>query len=107
MANTKVTNLTELSVPDDDDLLYVIDDSDTTDDSSGSSRKILLSNLFRLPGFAATDISDITHAVNTGDIKVARRVVFDETNNKIKMAIGSDADSDWVDADGTNAVTPA
>jgi len=30
-----------------------------------------------------------------------------DTNSKIKVATGADDDSTWVDADGTNAVTPS
>jgi hypothetical protein len=55
---------------------------------------------------AATSIADIADAVNTSD-KQAGTLVFDTTNSKLKIATGSNANSTWVDADGTNAVTPA
>ena len=42
MADTKLTGLTELSVPAIDDWLYWVDKSDTTDDAAGSSRKASL-----------------------------------------------------------------
>lgn len=50
MANERLTDLTELSVPATDDWLYVVDKSDTTDDPAGSSRKAtierVLANMF-------------------------------------------------------------
>jgi len=61
----------------------------------------------QIPVYAATALADIADAVNTADTKVAGTVVFDSTNSKIKVATGADADSTWVDADGTNAVTPS
>jgi hypothetical protein len=54
---------------------------------------------------AAANIADIANAVNTSD-KQAGTLVFDTTNSKLKVATGSAAASTWVDADGTNAVTP-
>jgi hypothetical protein len=44
--------------------------------------------------------------VNTAG-KAAGTIVFDTTNSKLKIATGANANSTWVDADGTNAVTPA
>ena len=58
------------------------------------------------PDYSQTDLRDITHAVNTGDMKRAGYPVWDDTNNKIVVAGGS-ADGDvWHDADGTTAHTP-
>lgn len=54
----------------------------------------------------AVQIAAIANAVNTTG-KAAGTVVFDTTNSKIKVATGANANSTWVDADGTNAVTPA
>jgi 2-keto-3-deoxy-L-rhamnonate aldolase RhmA len=56
----------------------------------------------------ATDvqIAAIANAVNTAG-KAAGTIVFDTTNSKLKIATGANANSTWVDADGTNAVTPA
>jgi len=54
----------------------------------------------------AAQIAAIGNAVNTTG-KVAGTVVFDTTNSKIKVATGATAASTWVDAAGTNAVTPA
>jgi hypothetical protein len=54
----------------------------------------------------AAQIAAIANAVNTVG-KVAGTIVFDTTNSKLKIATGANANSTWVDADGTNAVTPA
>jgi hypothetical protein len=107
MANAKVPNLAELTTPADDDVLYVVDISDTTDDAAGSSRKIAFSSLSRLPGYTTAEISDIADAVNTSATKVNGVAVWDTTATKIKVATGADNNSTWVDADGTNAITPA
>jgi hypothetical protein len=53
----------------------------------------------------AASIADIADPVNTSD-KQAGTIVFDTTNSKLKVATGSAAADTWVDADGTNAVTP-
>lgn len=54
----------------------------------------------------AAQIAAIADAVNTTG-KAAGTIVFDTTNSKLKIATGANANSTWVDADGTNAVTPA
>jgi hypothetical protein len=54
----------------------------------------------------AAEIAAIGNAVNTTG-KAAGTIVFDTTNSKIKVATGANANSTWVDANGTNAVTPA
>ena len=54
----------------------------------------------------AAQIAAIANAVNTTG-KAAGTIVFDTTNSKIKVATGANANSTWVDAAGTNAVTPA
>jgi cytoskeletal protein CcmA (bactofilin family) len=54
----------------------------------------------------AANIAAIANTVNTTG-KVAGTIVFDTTNSKLKIATGANANSTWVDADGTNAVTPA
>jgi hypothetical protein len=59
-----------------------------------------------LENVAAADIAAIANAINTTG-KAAGRMVWDTTNTKIKVATGSAAADTWVDADGTNAVTPA
>lgn len=52
------------------------------------------------------NIEAIANAVNTTG-KAAGTIVFDTTNSKLKVATGANANSTWVDADGTNAVTPS
>ena len=59
-----------------------------------------------LENVAAADIAAIANAINTVG-KAAGRMIWDTTNTKIKVATGSAAADTWVDADGTNAVTPA
>jgi len=54
----------------------------------------------------AAEIAAIANAVNTTG-KAAGTIVFDTTNSKLKIATGANANSTWVDADGTNAVTPS
>lgn len=52
MADSKLTALTETSVPAFDDVTYTADVSDTADDAAGSSRKLTLSRLLGLAGNA-------------------------------------------------------
>jgi hypothetical protein len=54
----------------------------------------------------AVQIAAIGNAVNTSG-KAAGTIVFDTTNSKLKIATGANANSTWVDANGTNAVTPS
>ena len=54
----------------------------------------------------AAAIADIADPVNTSDKQVGT-IVFDTTNSKLKIATGALAADTWVDADGTNAVTPS
>ena len=54
----------------------------------------------------AAEIAAIANAVNTVG-KAAGTIVFETTNSKLKIATGANANSTWVDASGTNAVTPA
>ena len=54
----------------------------------------------------AAEIGAIANAVNTTG-KAAGTIVFDTTNSKLKIATAATAAGTWVDADGTNAVTPA
>jgi hypothetical protein len=59
-----------------------------------------------LQNLIATDIAAIANAINTTG-KAAGKMVWDTTNSKIKVATGALDASTWVDADGTNAVTPS
>ena len=78
-----------------------------TGDVTGDVTGNVVASSIQIPTYAATALADIADAVNTADTKVAGTVVFDSTNSKVKVATGADADSTWVDADGTNAVTPS
>lgn len=60
----------------------------------------------QLRTLTAAQIADIDHNVNLVG-KAAGTTVFDTTNSKIKVATGANANSTWVDAAGTNAVTPS
>ena len=53
----------------------------------------------------AAAIADITNAINTAD-KVAGKVVYDTTNNRIMIASGAVNNSPWYVADGSAFVTP-
>lgn len=59
-----------------------------------------------IPSYTATQIADITHAVNTTG-KKAGRVVFDTTNTRVMVATGVLVASTWVAADASVTVTPA
>jgi hypothetical protein len=54
----------------------------------------------------AVEIGAIGNAVNTTG-KAAGTIVFDVTNSRLMIATGANANSTWVRADGSNAVTPA
>lgn len=59
-----------------------------------------------LQNVSAATIASIVNTINTTG-KAAGKMVWDTTNSKIKVATGALAASTWVDADGTNAVTPS
>lgn len=54
----------------------------------------------------SVQIGAIANAVNTAG-KAAGTIVFDTTLGTLKIATGALAASTWVDADGTNPITPA
>lgn len=54
----------------------------------------------------ATELADAADAVNTTG-KAAGTVVFETTNSYLYIAVGANATSNWVLADGTGAVTPS
>lgn len=66
---------------------------------------VVVASRLWLPTATAAELLDIGDAINT-TAKAAGAAVFDTTNNKLKIATGGDANSTWVDADGTTAVTP-
>jgi len=59
-----------------------------------------------LQNLTAANIAAIANAINTTG-KAAGKMVWDTTNSNIKVATGALAASTWVDASGTNAVTPS
>lgn len=59
-----------------------------------------------LQNVSAATIASIVNTINTTG-KAAGKMVWDTTNSKIKVATGALAASTWVDAGGTNAVTPS
>jgi len=75
---------------------------DVTGDITGGAAVTYL----QLPTITATGLADVANAVNTAN-KAAGSIVFETTNSKLKVATGALAASTWVDADGTNAVTPS
>lgn len=75
---------------------------DVTGDITGGAAVTYL----QLPTITATGLADVANAVNTAN-KAAGSIVFETTNSKLKIATGALAADTWVDADGTNAVTPS
>lgn len=59
-----------------------------------------------IPEYTAANIADATHAVNTTG-KRAGRLVLDTTNERLMVALGALAASEWAIADGSATVTPA
>lgn len=74
-------------------------------DGDGVAANPTISATMILENVAAADIAAIANAINTVG-KAAGRMIWDITNTKIKVATGSAAADTWVDADGTNPVTP-
>lgn len=58
-----------------------------------------------LQSVAAASIAAIANAINTTS-KVAGKVVFDTTNNRLMVSSGATAASPWYVADGSASVTP-
>jgi hypothetical protein len=77
-----------------------------TQDNATLNGGTLYGPTIQLKTATAVQIADIDDAVNTSG-KAAGTIVFDTTNSKIKVATGANANSTWVDAAGTNAVTPS
>ena len=70
-----------------------------------SAQQTLSSGLVIQTATAAA-IAAIANAINTAN-KVAGKVVYDTTNNRIMIASGSTAASAWYIADGSGSVVPA
>jgi hypothetical protein len=61
----------------------------------------------QVPSATAAEIADIDDAVNTAN-KVAGTIVLDTTNSRLMIALGADADSNWVAGDDSSTtVTPS
>lgn len=54
----------------------------------------------------AAQLAAIADPVNTVG-KAAGTIVFETTNSRLMVATGANANSTWVRADGSNAVTPS
>ena len=54
----------------------------------------------------AAALAAVANTINTAS-KVAGKVVFDTTNNRIMISSGAAAASPWFIADGSGSVTPA
>jgi len=89
----------------------VASDNGFIGDITGNVTGTLTGNVDATTGYiqlrtaTAVEIAAIANAVNTTG-KAAGTIVFDTTNSKLKIATGALAASTWVDANGTNAVTP-
>lgn len=58
------------------------------------------------PSYAAANIADGNHAVNTEN-KAAGHAVWDTTNNRLMIASGTSQIAPWYVADGSLSITPA
>jgi cytoskeletal protein CcmA (bactofilin family) len=87
-------------------------EGDITGNITGNVTGTLTGNVDSTAGYiqlrtaTQANIEAAANAVNTTG-KAAGTIVFDTTNSKLKIATGALATSTWVDADGTNAVTPS
>ena len=80
---------------------------DITGDVTGDVTGGVVATYLQVPALAATAIADIDDAVNTAN-KVAGTVVLDTTNSRLMIALGADANSNWVAGDDSSTtVTPS
>lgn len=93
MADTKLTGLSETSVPATGDVLYTVDVSDTTDDAAGSSRSLTFSRLggFLQPGLAQGRLTLATGTpVTTADQTGKTTIYFTPYNgNRVSVYDGT------------------
>ena len=69
--------------------------------------RALLKCTYLRPGVTTTTLlEDVTATINTDDNKVNGAMVFNDTTNKMVVAIGADDNSVWVDMTGSTAHTP-
>ena len=76
-----------------------ITESSVTQHSAAMKGAIIVSE-------TATNLADVTHAINTGAAKVAGYEVWDSTNSQPVWAVGNADGSVWVDGTGTTVHTP-
>jgi hypothetical protein len=85
---------------------------DVTGNVTGNTTGTTTGNVVATAGYiqlrtaTSAQIAAIANAVNTTG-KVAGTIVFDTTLSTLKIATGANANSTWVNADGTTAVTPS
>jgi hypothetical protein len=85
---------------------------DVTGNVTGNATGTVTGNVVATAGYiqlrtaTSAQIAAIANAVNTTG-KVAGTIVFDTTLSTLKIATGANANSTWVNADGTTAVTPS
>jgi hypothetical protein len=83
-----------------------------TGNVTGNATGTLTGNVVATAGYiqlrtaTTAQIADIANSVNTTG-KAAGTIVFNTTLGTLKIATGANANSTWVNADGTTAVTPA
>lgn len=70
--------------------------------SASATRSIDIKN----DSATAAAIASIVATINTKD-KYVGKIVHDTTNNRLMIAIGTTAGSNWVIVDGSASVTPA
>ena len=59
-----------------------------------------------LPSFAATDVANAGHKVNTSASKTKGAMIFDLTDGRILVSTGSGTTAAWRAADGSEGITP-
>jgi hypothetical protein len=84
---------------------YDADTAKTDTAQTFAAQQALTSGLV-LQSVPAADIAAAANAINTTD-KVAAKVIFDTTNNRLMVASGAGAVDPWYVADGSAFVTPA
>jgi hypothetical protein len=90
---------------------YRLDDNNDSDFASLSTAQTFtaqqnLSGGLVIQTVSAASIAALANAINTVN-KVASKVVYDTTNNRIMVASGSATAAPWYVADGSASVTPS
>ena len=100
-SDTRKTSLTALATYLDDALGFA-----TLDTAQTFTAQQTVSSGLVLQTATAAVIAAIGNAINTTD-KVAGKVVYDTTNNRLMIASAALPASPWYIADGSGSVTPA